>query len=107
MIISYTSGEYIPDSTIAHLPKYLNNTTHVFVSAHSDYYEPVLITLLQQQQYILRVYVTRAMLSYKTSTLDLLFTSTTYVELVFIDTEGFLKETFLNRYITEYPELLL
>ena len=103
MIVSTTSSQYIPDSAITHLPEYLRTSTHVFVATHSDQYEPTLITLLQQQEFILRVYVTRAMGVYKPSTIDLLFTSPTKVELVFVNVGGAFSKTLFGK----YPELLL
>ena len=100
MIVSTRSSQHMPDSAT---PEYLRTSTHIIVTAHSEYYEPTLITLLQQQEFILRVYVTRAMAVYKPSTIDLLFTSPTKVELVFVNVGGAFAKTLFGK----YPELLL
>ena len=103
MIVHTVSATYIPDEYIINSSEYPKNTTHIFVASHAEVYEPWLIASLQQQEFILRVYVTRAMGVYKPSTIDLLFTSPTKVELVFVNVGGAFAKTLFGK----YPELLL
>jgi hypothetical protein len=103
MIISTTTAAYIPSEYMMSSYEYPKNMTHIFIATHSDFYEPLLLAALLQQEYVLRIYITRAMAVYKSSTIDLLFTSSTKVELVLVNTNGAFREILYKK----HPELLL